>query len=578
MGRTFRDDARGTAKQPGRRLRGVWLGALPVVVGLGGLGCVDASPRPDPVSTEVEGTTATAEQAVVAPTCVTVQRGVFGIVEDAQLARQVTKAPALDGEANTNYGALTTAAIGTVASKESRRTLLRFDLSFIPPGSTINSATVTLKTTNTGPGTVELRRVTEFWDETRVTYNTWKNAQDIINPAVSFVSNPPAAAGLRSFDFPVLVQDWVNGTFPNYGVVLLEEGGKATTITTSEGASQAERPKLVVCYTPGDADGDGVAAPADCDDSDPNIHPGASETCNGLDDNCDGTVDEGDPGGGAACGTGMPGACASGTLHCHVGTVSCQPTNPPSAEICDGLDNDCNGQIDDNAASAPTWYADSDGDGFGSPASTLKSCAQPAGYLAVAGDCNDQNADVHPGAAELCNGADDNCNGSNDEGNPGGGMACATGQPGVCAAGLTACVGGGLVCNQSLQPTAEICDGKDNNCNGSVDEGSADADTWYRDADNDGHGDATVSVQACAQPMGYVLSHDDCNDADANVYPGANGSCGGHGASALVSGGMTAHSPGYSGVFTLGQSPGGVKASSPSYRFHGGLVGATQGQ
>ncbi len=560
-----------------------FMAAALVALGLGAAGCGDASSGKvgeDIPASNDEGETGVAEQALVAPTCVTVQRGTFGVVADAQVARTITKPSALDADANTTYGAQATAAMGTVGPKLLRKTLLWFDLSFIPAGSIVNSATVTVRTVSaTGPSTVELRRASEFWDETRVTYNNWKNMQAAIVPAVSFVSWPPAAPGLRSFNIPALAQDWVSGTFGNFGLVLLQEGNFATSIATSEAAVVANRPKLVICYTPADSDGDGVAAPADCDDNDPAIFPGAAESCNGLDDDCNGSIDEGDPGGGAACGTGQPGVCAAGTKHCLVGGLVCQSNTPATPESCDGLDNDCNGAIDDSAASAPVWHRDVDGDGFGSPTDTVASCDQPAGYVAQSGDCNDEDGDIHPGADELCNGVDDNCSGAPDEGNPGGGLACATGQQGVCAAGTTACSGGGLVCNQTLQASAETCDGNDNDCNGAVDDDAGDADLWYRDADNDGHGDATISVHACAQPLGYVISSDDCNDADPSVYPGVFGSCGGHSATATLSGGVSAHSPAYSGVFSLGQSPGGAaNASSPNYRFHGGIVGATQGK
>lgn len=198
---------------------------------------------------EPEGPVSEAAQAVITPKCVTVQRGSFGAVADAQIARVVGKAPGIDVEANSNYGSLATAAIGTVSVKELRKTLLRFDLSFIPTASTVLSATVTVNVTTSGAGTVELRRLTEFWDESRVTYNNWKNLQDFLTPAVSFVANPPAAAGPRSFSIPALAQSWVRGDLANNGVILIQEGSFATTISTSEAASVALRPKLAICYT-----------------------------------------------------------------------------------------------------------------------------------------------------------------------------------------------------------------------------------------------------------------------------------------------------------------------------------------
>ena len=78
----------------------------------------------------------------------------------------------------------------------------------------------------------------------------------------------------------------------------------------------------------------------------------SAEACNGVDDDCDGVVDNGNPGGGASCVTGLSGACAGGTVTCGGGSLSCVPDQAPSAEVCDGIDNDCNGVADDGAAGA----------------------------------------------------------------------------------------------------------------------------------------------------------------------------------------------------------------------------------
>jgi hypothetical protein len=184
-----------------------------------------------------------------------------------------------------------------------------------------------------------------------------------------------------------------------------------------------------------------------------------AETCNGLDDNCNGQVDEGNPGGGLACSTGQQGVCAAGTTACSGGTIVCNRNVNPSAEICDGLDNNCNGAVDEG----------NPGGGLACSTGQLGICAAGTTSCTSGAIVCNRNANPSP---EVCNGLDDNCNGQVDEGNPGGGVACATGQLGICAAGTTACTGGALVCNRNQNPSAEVCNGLDDNCNGAVDEGN----------------------------------------------------------------------------------------------------------
>lgn len=72
-----------------------------------------------------------------------------------------------------------------------------------------------------------------------------------------------------------------------------------------------------------------------------------TEVCDGFDNNCDGQVDEGNPGGGSLCSTGQLGVCGTGTIICSGGGLTCVQNNSPSSEVCDALDNDCDGQVDE---------------------------------------------------------------------------------------------------------------------------------------------------------------------------------------------------------------------------------------
>jgi len=183
------------------------------------------------------------------------------------------------------------------------------------------------------------------------------------------------------------------------------------------------------------------------------------EACNNIDDNCDGVVDDGNPGGGAACSSGKLGACALGTLTCANGAVSCVQNIQPTAETCNGVDDDCNGQIDDGAAAGQTCATGLPG-----------VCA--AGIVKCTGGMLKCESTAPP-QTETCNGQDDNCNGQVDENNPGGGVSCNTGFLGACSAGTTVCQNGQLKCPQVVFPAAaEICSNNlDDNCNGQVNEG-----------------------------------------------------------------------------------------------------------
>ena len=302
-----------------------------------------------------------------------------------------------------------------------------------------------------------------------------------------------------------------------------------------------------------DADADGFLDCEDCDDSDPEISPGAAERCNGVDDDCDREIDEADA---VDAGRWFRDVDGDGFGLDSEAFEGCQPgadwalqggdcddadaaENPDADEVCDGDDDDCDGIVDeDEAVDAATWYADSDGDGYGDPSATAVACSAPSGHVADATDCDDREWWTHPGANEICGGGDEDCDGlvdtddssltnattwyadsdSDGYGDPAGAVdACS--QPAGTVADATDCDDS----DGTTHPgAAETCDGGDDDCDGVIDEADAvDAPTWYTDADGDGYGDASTAAPACAQPTGAVADATDCDDGDAAVNPGA---------------------------------------------------------
>ena len=204
--------------------------------------------------------------------------------------------------------------------------------------------------------------------------------------------------------------------------------------------------------------------------------------------------------------------------------------NNASTEICNGEDDDCDGTID-NGLIFLDYYADLDSDGFGAGAATNSCVDLGAGYVTNNTDCNDNNANQNTASTEICNGEDDDCDGAIDNGITFlDYYADADGDGFGAGDVISSCsdLGAGYVSNNTdcddsnsniNSSATETCNSIDDNCDGQIDEGVQ--TVYFIDNDGDTYGNPSVSILACTQPIGYTPDDTDCNDTDANINPGA---------------------------------------------------------
>ncbi|HLC47375.1 MAG TPA: MopE-related protein [Candidatus Nanoarchaeia archaeon] len=311
-----------------------------------------------------------------------------------------------------------------------------------------------------------------------------------------------------------------------------------------------------------DSDGEfdercGISGQNDCDDFDSRIHMGATEVCDGVDNDCNPATAEGS-GEITPLNDNQKGVCLNSNKICSGGWVN-NYADPPIAgyedpeSTCDGLDNDCDGTIDEGtnicgagnscvggACCAPTstcaLTSCVNGQLKTKPTLCDGSCDNTKGFIidvttaidadndgndAVCGDCNDNDATIGTNKQEICDNIDNDCDGTIDESIT---TACFEGIPpatagvGICVSGIATCAAGVFgACTGQVLPIAEICNNIDDDCDGAIDDGC--------DDDDDDHCDAAMSKQegltitVCSDTPASDTEGDDCDDTAAAIHP-----------------------------------------------------------
>ena len=260
----------------------------------------------------------------------------------------------------------------------------------------------------------------------------------------------------------------------------------------------------------------GCPGATDCNDNNQFVYPGRTEICNNINDDCDGSTDEGcDNDNDNYCDSNMTVVGTPST--CTFGGGDCNDTNfninPGRTEICNNINDNCTGGTDEGCDNDNDNYCDSNMTVVGTPSTCT----------AGGGDCNDTNFNINPGRTEICNNINDNCTGGTDEGcdddndNYCDSNMTVVGTPSTCTNGGGDCDDEGAGANLVNPGATEICNGINDNCTGGTDEGC--------DDDNDNYCDSNMTV--VGTPPTCTDGGGDCNDTNGNINPGETEVCNG---------------------------------------------------
>lgn len=295
-----------------------------------------------------------------------------------------------------------------------------------------------------------------------------------------------------------------------------------------------------------DQDADGFTeADGDCNDQNVAINPNAEEVCDGADNDCSGQVDGPDAsdlevyyadqdGDGYGLDSDSLDACEQPEGYVEVGgdcNDSDDAVQPNLAETCDGKDQNCNEQIDESPSDGTFFYLDGDSDSFGDPATFVKVCTQPDGYVSNNLDCNDTSALISPAVSEVnYDGIDNDCNGSDEVDVDNDEVAACEVQASPCD-----CDDEDPDINPNVPESLENF--VDDDCDGKVDEGSSrfddDGDTFTEEGGDCNDADPTINPLAVEPETCDGVDQDcdgkdldaTCLDSDSDGFSPAQGDC-----------------------------------------------------
>ncbi len=386
----------------------------------------------------------------------------------------------------------------------------------------------------------EIKTPNNYFGKEGVSLSFAVSATDADNDNLEYyIENIPFGA---TFDQNVQSFSWIP-TCNQDGVYTISLYAKDKECTVSQQITlQIEDASLKKYFQDKDGDGYGLISKlncfqpngfvllgGDCDDANLKINPSAQELCDYLDNNCNEEIDE-KYNVGVVCNKGIGECNSEGKYICknELETICGAVEKKPALEICDTLDNDCNGIVDDTNAK-----------------DCFNACGKTGLEYCVNGQWTQCNAPPVP--TEVCDGKDNDCNGKVDDGNLTQTGFCGFNDIGECKTGnsYSYCYNGKyseFTDCEAIFPNKEICDGKDNNCNGKTDEGFEDiielcddidnncngktdegvaTKKYFEDKDGDGEGNILVPKDLCKLKAGYSENSFDCDDGNSKIKTGS---------------------------------------------------------